>query len=86
MENGLMDAKEAWRDFYEKVRPGIWGGLSRNERRDINTAERDYQGLRRRRDGSVVQLGPERVARLLERFAPGRYGVEYRVVFWVKEG
>lgn len=86
MENAKhMDAKEAWRDFFDNVRPNIWDGLTRNERRDINTAERDYNGLRRYPNGSAIQLGPERVARLLERFAPGRYGVEYLVIFWVKE-
>lgn len=77
-----MDAATAWRDFFEHVRPDIWPDLTRNERRDINTAERDYNGLRKDKSGAVVKLGAERVARLLERFAPGRYGVERRVVFW----
>lgn len=77
-----INAREAWADFYEHVRPGIWAGLSRNERRDINTAQRDFEGLRRDRKGAVIVLGPERVANLLERFAPGRYGVERVVRFW----
>lgn len=79
-----MDASEAWLDFYTHIRPDIWAGLNRNERRDINTAQRDYLGLRRNKAGDVVKLGPDRVARLLERFAPGRYGVEVEVRFWVK--
>lgn len=79
-----MDASEAWSDFYDHVRPDIWSGLSRNERRDINTAQRDFMGLRKDRRGEVIRLGPERVAKLLERFAPGRYGFEVEVRFWVK--
>lgn len=77
-----MDSDAAWRDFFENVRPDIWPDLTRNERRDINTAQRDYKGLRKDRGGAVVKLGAERVAKLLERFAPGRYGVDRRVVFW----
>jgi hypothetical protein len=82
-ETQYMDAAAAWLDFYERVRPDIWAGLTRNERRDINTAQRDYLGLRKGKDGVALKLGAERVATLLERFAPGRYGVERRVVFWL---
>ena len=71
-----MDHRQAWRDFYDNVRPGIWAGLSKNERRDISTAERDYHGKR----GKV--LGAGRVEGLLGRFAPGVYGVERVVRFW----
>jgi len=86
MEQQFMDAQEAWADFFEHVRPAIWAGLSRNERRDIDTAQRDFLGLRKDRHGAPVRLGADRVARLLERFAPGRYGVERVVRFWVKYG
>lgn len=72
-----MDERQAWRDFYDVVRPSIWAGLSRDERRTLNTAERDFHG--RRGKG----LGVDRVVGLLERFAPGRYVVERRVVFRV---
>lgn len=82
MEDVFLDAGQAWQDFYERVRPGIWSALDRNARRDINTAQRDWLGLRKNSAGEVVRLGPERVARLLDRFAPGLYGVERRVVFW----
>lgn len=75
MEN-YMDHRAAWRDFYDRVRPGIWAGLSRNERRDLQTAERDYKGLRGK------ALGPDRVERLLEKFAPAVYGSERVVRFW----
>lgn len=83
MEQRFMGAQEAWADFYERVRPAIWSSLSRNERRDIHTAQRDFMGLRKDRHGSPIVLGAERVARLLDRFAPGRYGVERVVRFWV---
>ena len=86
MEQPFMDAQEAWADFYERVRPAIWSGLSRNERRDIHTAQRDFLGLRKDRHGATVRLGADRVARLLERFAPGQYGVERVVRFWVNGG
>lgn len=78
-----MDAAAAWADFYERVRPEIWTDLTRNERRDINTAQRDFLGTRKDKNGVVLKLGAERVATLLERFAPGVYGVERRVVFWL---
>lgn len=79
----FMDAAQAWAHFYEHVRPAIWAGLTRDERRDINTAQRDYLGLRKDRKGEPVALGADRVARLLDRFAPGKYGVERVVRFWV---
>lgn len=85
MQQDFLDARQAWQDFYLHVRPVIWDNLSRNYRRDINTAQRDFLGQRRDRGGAVINLGPERVARLLERFAPGRYGVERLVRFWVEE-
>lgn len=71
-----MDERQAWRDFYDRVRPGIWAGLSRDERRVINTAERDYHGKRGK------MLGADRVWGILERFAPGMYGFERVVRFW----
>lgn len=70
-----MNERQAWRDFFDVVRPDIWAGLSRDERRTINTAERDFHGKR----GKV--LGVDRVVGLLGRFAPGRYMVERRVIF-----
>lgn len=82
MDNLVFDDhRAAWRDFYDFVRPGIWAGLSRNERRIINTAEADFWGRRRDRDGKPVRLGVDRVVGLLDRFAGGRYVVERRVVF-----
>lgn len=70
------DHLAAWRDFYDHVRPTIWAGLSRDERRELNTAERDYLGKRGK------SLGADRVEALLRRFAPGVYGFEKVVRFW----
>lgn len=84
MEQSFMDHLDAWRDFHDSFLPLIWGGLSRNERRTLNTAEADYWGKRKDRKGNVIKLGADRVEGLLERFAPGRYGVERVVRFWVK--
>lgn len=82
MENMIMDERAAWRDFYDQVRPGIWASLSRKDRRDVNTAERDFYERRRDgRTGKLIKLGPERVARLLERLAPGVYVIEKTVSF-----
>ena len=72
----FMDHRQAWRDFFDSVRPAIWARLSRDERRIINTAEADYWGKRGK------SLGPDRVEGLLGRFAPGVYGVERVVRFW----
>lgn len=78
----IMDERAAWRDFYDQVRPVIWAGLSRKDRRDVNTAERDFYERRRDgRTGKLIKLGPERVARLLERLAPGVYVIEKTVSF-----
>lgn len=78
----FLDERQAWRDFYDVFLPTIRGGLSRAERRVIAVAEQDYHGKRRSRHGRVIGLSADRVAGLLGRFAPGRYGVERVVRFW----
>jgi hypothetical protein len=78
-----MDHLQAWRHFYDVTRPTIWAELDRNARRDINTAERDYHMKRKDIKGQPVVLGADRVARILDRFSPGVYGVEVTVRFWV---
>lgn len=80
-----MTPAEAWQDFMVEVWPLVRAGLNRNERREVSTAQRDFEGKRNDRSGKPITLGPERIARLLERFAPGRYRVERSdPVFWVK--
>lgn len=81
-----LTPSEAWIDFMERVVPGIWKSLNRNERRDINSAQRDFQQKRALPSGKIVVFGPERIARLLDRFAPGQYVMEQTVVFWRVEG
>jgi hypothetical protein len=80
-----MTPAEAWQDFMSAVWPSVRNSMTRNERREISTAQRDFEGKRNDRYGKPISLGPERIARLLERFAPGRYRVErHDPVFWVK--
>lgn len=81
-----MDERAAWRDFYDNFLPSIRKGLSRKDAQAIDTAERDFHGLRKNKDGKVYVLGPDRVGRMLERMAPGRYEIETRVVFRVVGG
>lgn len=80
-----MDERAAWRDFYDNYLPSIRKGLSRKDAQAIDTAERDYHGLRKNAHGKYYSLGPDRVGRMLNRLAPGRYEVEKRVVFRVVE-
>lgn len=74
---------EAWRDFWQNVKPGLWetdifktpaGVQMKNE---LIVANRTAEGRvkKRRRDGSliVLNLGAQRIARLLSYYAPGRY-------------
>lgn len=81
INEGDMDERAAWRDFYDHVRPLIWADLSRKDRDAVFTAERDFLESRKDRDGKPIKLGAARVERLLGRLAPGRYLVERRVVF-----
>lgn len=78
-----MDESAAWRDFYDNFLPSIRKGLSRKDAQAIDTAERDFHGLRKGPNGKHYALGPDRVGRILSRLAPGRYEVEKRVVFRV---
>lgn len=76
-----LDERAAWRDFYDNVLPSIRKGLPRKDQQAVDTAERDFHGLRKNRHGKFYTLGPDRVGRILERLAPGRYVMEKRVVF-----
>ena len=73
--------REAWRDFYDHVRPGIWANLCVKDRRELNTAERDFYEKRRDPKGRPIRLGSDRIERLLLRVAPDVYAVERTVVF-----
>lgn len=80
-----MDERAAWRDFYDNYLPSIRKGLGRKDAQAVDTAERDFHGLRMGPNGRCYNLGPDRVGRLLNRLAPGRYEMEKRVVFRVKQ-
>jgi len=83
--NTEMDERAAWRDFYDNVLPSIRKGLIRKDAQAIDTAERDFHGLRKKPSGKYYVLGPDRVERILKRLAPGRYEVKVqkRLVFQV---
>lgn len=76
-ERRALTFEEAWDDFYQNVRPGIWANLSRTDRDQILKAQRAREGRAPRK------LGWKRVERILSECAPGRYEVEVRVVFWL---
>ena len=78
-----FEAPQAWEHFWNEVKPGIWAGLDNKQKNRIINANRDHQGLRKSsRSGRVINLGPERIARILAEFAPGLYRVEKSVVFY----
>lgn len=76
-----MDHRAAWRDFVQNVLPDIRNGLSRKQRQAIDLAERDFYGKRLKKSGAPYGLGYDRVQKLLDELAPGRYEVEVRVWF-----
>jgi hypothetical protein len=77
-----MSAGEAWLDFYRYVYPDIKAGLEWHERNRIITAHRDFMGRRKKSDGKPQRLGADRIASILTTYAPERYRVEMRAVFW----
>ena len=82
MEN-KFELSQAWEHFWNEVKPGIWSGLDYKQKNRITTANRDYQGLRKNNtSGKVINLGPERIEKILSEFAPGLYRVEKTVVFY----
>ena len=80
----ILNKDQAWQDFTKNVKPGIWKSLTYAERNAIQQAEKDF--LNRRIDirGKPVNLGMDRVKRILEQYAPGRYEIEIRFVCRVK--
>ena len=81
MEN-KFELSQAWEHFWNEVKPGIWSGLDYKQKNRITTANRDYQGLRKNNtSGKVINLGPDRIEKILSEFAPGLYRVEKTVVF-----
>jgi hypothetical protein len=81
-----LTPEEAWDDFYRVVYPAIRSGLKWHEKNRIITANRDRKGLRNRPSGGVIGLGADRIAAILNRYAPGRYGFETVSRFWIVPG
>jgi len=76
-----MDHRAAWRDFVDNVLPEIRKDLNRKQLQAIDTAERDFHGRRLKKSGEPYALGVDRVAKLLNDLAPGRYEMEVAVWF-----
>ena len=82
-----FEPSQAWEHFWNEVKPDIWAGLDNRQKNRIINANRDHQGLRKNhRNGRVINLGPERIEKILAEFAPGLYRVEKSVVFYFDDG
>lgn len=85
-----MTPEEAWDHFWENVYRkeilGTRGGMyTKQQRNALRTAQRDRLGKRTRKDGGKnIGLAPDRVRRLLDEFAPGKY-VVHEITFTVNE-
>ena len=79
----FLTPEDAWDDFYRVVYQKIKKGLEWHEKNRIITANRDRKGLRKRKSGTVIGLDVERIRAILDKYAPGRYGVETVTRFWI---
>lgn len=76
MEEKLTPA-EAWANFFEWIQAAErWAKLSYAQRNRLIIADRDSRGERKRVSGTVYSLGVERMEKILNEFAPGRYRFE----------
>lgn len=73
MQNKMLTPTECWEDFwewYKTVRPARMPN-------ELAVADLTHKGevTKTNSRGEIVQvrLGPDRIARLLEKYAPGRY-------------
>jgi len=73
MNTYTVTISEVWPHFMENVKPAIWKGLDKRQRTRITNANRDYHGKRKRKDGTVEKLHPQRVKSILLDFAPDVY-------------
>ena len=81
-----LTPSEAWKHFWENVKPTIWTDLDNKQKNRLITAERDSRGLRKdNRSGKALNLGPDRIEKLLTEFADGHYRIEKHIVFYVKQ-
>lgn len=80
----ILNKDQAWQDFAQNIKPGIWGNLTYAERNAIQQAEKDFRNQRTDIRGKPVNLGMDRVKRILEKYAPERYDIEIRFVCRVR--
>lgn len=73
MERKKLTATEAWKDFSLNIVPAIEGEIPN----ELHQARRAFEGklkrLGKKGKERVITLGPERIRRLLDKYAPGRY-------------
>lgn len=66
MKKEHLTPLEAWADFYENYK-----GKKPSE---LYVAQKTYEGKAYQpKSGNVKQLGPQRIRRLLDKYAPGQY-------------
>ncbi len=80
----ILNKDQAWQDFAQNIKPGIWGNLTYAERNAIQQAEKDFRNQRIDIRGKPVNLGMKRVKDILEKYAPERYDIEIRFECRVK--
>lgn len=78
MDEKELNLKEAWEHFWANTyKTQTWRNMSNPERDEMRVANRTYKGKvrRKRADGSerVVSLEAERMERLMNKHAPGKY-------------
>jgi hypothetical protein len=78
MNDKLMTVYEAWEHFNNVVVPLRSIEWSDKDRNRVAQANRDYSGKRVQK-GKTVNLGPERIERILNELAPGLYLFEKNI-------
>ena len=79
----ISTANEAFAHFLANNLPQT-GELDPALRNAISQAKVDWKGKRKDPNGNVVRLGENRVKRILESAAPGKYDIEILFVCRVK--
>lgn len=84
MNSRELSVEEAWEDFIHVV---LHEMKLRNERipNEISVAKLTASGSVVHKSGRIKTLGPQRIRRLLEKYAPGRYEFKCIVVLHEKK-
>ena len=78
---------QAWEHFWENVKPAIWESLNKSQKNKLIVADRDTRGLRTdsRNKEKKLKLGPIRIERLLNEFAPNKYRFVHHTDVYLNE-